>query len=482
MKFFLINPYFKLYGDPPLGLCYLASYIRKHVPNVEIKILDLLEDDEVIRALAREKPEFIGISAVSQNYYRAVELGGKIKRAAPNSLLIIGGVHITVSPASFNNSPFDLGVRGEGEIPTRKFFELFNKENKINLSKLSKIPGFLIRRGEEIIDTGLSEQVKNLDDIPLPARDLLDMDFYRLPRFSIETLDANGAIITSRGCPYACKFCCSSAFWGRTIRFHSAERVVQEIKLLYKKYGYKLICIYDDLFSVNKERLRQIVSLLEKEGLLGKIEFDALARANCFDDEIAQLFKKMGITTITFGFETGSPKILSYLKGNNVKIEEGIRALNIARRYGLRAGGFFMVGAPTETIEDIKQTYDFIKRNKPDNAIIFQLTAFPGTECWDYAVKNNIMKEDAYDTRDSKYLQDLIDINQDLLLSKDISKQQFTEAYYKLKSLVRKKKQSPFSRLLKIRPRHIRAMLSKSFFKKASTLRHNFLKEVGIVK
>jgi radical SAM superfamily enzyme YgiQ (UPF0313 family) len=461
-KLFLINPYFKLYGDPPLGLAYLAAYVRNHIKGLDIKILDLLEDEEVFKILLKERPKFIGISAVSQNYYAAVSLGKAIKKILPNSILLIGGVHITVCPTSFKSSPFDLAVRGEGEIPTRKFFEAYEKNTDF-VRSLSKTPGFILRKGSKIIDTGLAEQVKNLDDIPLPARDLLNMDFYRLPRFSSEDLDANGALITSRGCPYSCKFCCSSAFWGRSIRFFSPKRVVEEIKILHKKYGYTSICIYDDLFSVNKVRLREIVRLLDKEGLLGKLKFDALARANSFDEETAMLFKKMGITCATFGFETGSPKILKYLKGESVTIEDGAKALKIARKHGLKTGGFFMVGSPTENLKDIEGTYNFIKNNKLDNAILFQVTAYPGTECWNYALEKGIMNLHSYDEKHFKHLEDLNDINPELLLSQEITKEEFIKAYARLKSLVGTKRVNFLSRALMLRPRHLRAMLNKSF-------------------
>ncbi len=473
MKFFLINPDYMLYGDPPLGLASLAAYLKRECKNLDIRILDQLSEKEMIRRLIKNKPEVIGLSAVSQNYWKTVKIAKKIKRVLPKSLLLIGGVHITTSPKSFAKSPFDLAVRGEGEVPATKLFKMLIEEGKLNVPKLSKIPGFIIRTKKKVIDTGLSEQVKDLDKIPLPARELLNMPFYKLPRFSIgEKLDANGAIVTSRGCPYSCKFCSSSSFWGRRIRFFSAKRVVDEIKLLYKKYNYQSICIYDDLFSINKERLKEIVRLMGKEGLLGKLNFDALGRANCFDNETAMLLKKMGVSSVTFGFESGSQKVLDYLKGNNVTVEQGSKAVKTAKKHGLEPGGFFMVGAPTEAVEDIKKTYDFIKENKLDSAIVFQVTAFPGTACWEHALKNNVLKEDFYDTKQK----DFVDINPDLLLSQDISKKEFVREYHRVKGLVKTKNPHIISKLNKIRPRHIISMLSIPFLRKARFLYKNFLK------
>lgn len=475
VKIILINPDYMLYGDPPLGLASLAAYLKKECSFIDIRIFDQIKEGEMLKKILKEEPHIVGISAVSQNYYKVIELAKKIRKVAPSSILILGGVHITALPSSFKDSPFDLAIRGEGEIPFKKFADSFYEIGSVNTKKLSKIPGFLLRDKEKIIDTGLSEMVPNLDDIPLPARNLLNMNYYRLPRFSSKDLEPAGAIITSRGCPYSCKFCASSVFWRRTIRFFSAKRVVDEIKILHHHYGYNLIEIYDDLFSINKERLREIVFLLEKEGLLGKIRFILLARANCFDEETAMLFKKMNPEIIAFGFETGSPKMLRYLKGDNVKIDDALRAISLTRKYNLPIKGFFMVGSPTETIEDMNQTYDFIEKNHLDNALLFQTKAYPGTEIWDYAIKTKVLREDFYDSKQK----DFIEIDTDLLLSKEINKGDFIAGFNKIRALINtktKKTSNISSRFLLIRPHHIRLMLTREFLEKANILKTKFYK------
>jgi radical SAM superfamily enzyme YgiQ (UPF0313 family) len=361
MKFILINPDYMVYGDPPLGLAYLASYLRKKCDFIEVKIFDQMKDNEILARLGEEKPQLIGLTAVSQNYYRVKELAKTIKKLLPESILIIGGVHLTTCPQSFKNSPFDIAVRGEGEIPALKLVTVLHNDKKINIKHLSRIPGLMLRDKKKIIDTGLAEQISNLNDLPFPARNLLNMKYYKLPRFS-SGIEPRGSISTSRGCPYSCKFCSSSAFWGRKIRFFSAKRVVDEISLLYEKYGYRFIMIYDDLFSINKNRLREIVDLLDKKKLLGRIFFAAYGRANYFDEETALLLKKMGVVSVAFGFETGSERMLNYLKGGTVKVGDNINAVKISKKNNLRASGFFMIGSPTETIEDIEETYKFIKK------------------------------------------------------------------------------------------------------------------------
>lgn len=480
MKFFLINPDYMLYGDPPLGLASLASYVRENCPFLEIRILDQLNKRDILKMITKERPEFIGISAVSQNYYFVLDLAKEIKKITPNSFLILGGVHVTVLPNSFNNSPFDLAIRGEGEIPTTKFFNSIREFGGLNKDALSKIKGLLFRQGKEVINTGISEMVKILDDIPLPAYDLLNMNFYTLPRFSHPELKSLGSLITSRGCPYSCRFCGSSAFWNRTIRFFSATRVVEEIKILHNVYGYKSICIYDDLFSINKNRLKEIVTLLEEEGLLGKIKFDALARANCFDEEIAVLLRKMGVYSLTFGFESGSQKILNYLKRESVTLEQGYDAAWIAKKHGFLVSGFFMLGSPGETIEDINKTFNFIKKLELDSEILFQLKAYPGTECWDYALKNNILKGDFYNHKP----EDFIDINLKYLLSRDISPNDFLGGYNNIKDFIinKKSKRFTFHKLKHLRLNHLKLLFNKTFITKSLLLRKKLLKQIGIIK
>jgi len=263
-------------------------------------------------------------------------------------------------------------------------------------------------------------------------------------------------------------------FLGRSVRFFSAEKVANEIELLYNEYNYNHIYIYDDLFSMNKQRLQKIILLLKQKKLLGKIKFSVYGRANGFDKETAKLLKEMNVKSITFGFETGSQKVLNFLKGNGITVEDGINALKLSRNYGLNPGGFFMIGSPTESKKDLEETYNFIKNYCQDNFIVYQTLAFPGTDFWTYALENKILDKDFYEKKQAEF----IDTNTDILLSKNITKEEFEDYFQKIKGLTIKKKKIFFKKLLKIRPRHLKLMMTKEFLNKAFNLRKSFLKRI----
>lgn len=480
IKLVLINPDYMLYSNPPLGLAYLAAYIRKNCDFVDIKILDQLTEKEILAKIDKINPDIIGINAVSLSFLKVKNLSRRIKQKS-NALFIIGGIHLTTSPKSFDDSPFDLGVIGEGERTFVSFLKDFYKNNNtLNINSLKKIKGLLLRDKNKIINTGLPDLIENLDEIPVPARDLLNMKYYTLPTVLSGGDDFNsmGSMLTSRGCPYNCPFCSSTKFWTMRIRFFSAKRVVEDILILYKKYHYHKIFVYDDLFSINKVRLKQILDLMEKEGILGKIEFDVYGRADIFDDETAKLLRKMNVKRVIFGFESGSQKMLNYLKCGRVKIEDNIRAIKICKDNNLIPGGFFMIGSPGETEEDIIQTHDFIKEHCP-NAIVYQTIPFPGTQIWEYAVKNKIIEDDFYDHKQK----DWIDVDTKYLLTNKISPERFTYWFYKIRFLyVPSTRSGSLKKLSKIKFRNIQGFFSILFIKKALILKGPFIKRVFVKK
>lgn len=352
---------------PSLGTSYIASYLRKYGKFNNVNIIEA--GQSLSSELLREyNPDLVGISSVTQNFNIAKAIAAKIKKEL-DVAVIIGGHHITALPNNLTEY-MDVAVLGEGEQTTLELVEAYEKD-ELDKRKLSKILGIAYRYRNKLMITPRRELIRPLDKIPFPARDLLHLD------------RANIYILTSRGCPYRCVFCSSSFFW-QGIRFFSPSYVVKEIAEIIEKYNVKYVNIYDDLFTVNKKRLREIVRLIRKEKLGQKVEFGCLARANLVDNEVASLLKAMNVKTIALGLESGSDRILGYLKQGSVTVKQNENAVNILKKHKFKVSASFVIGSPTETKEETLQTLDFLKRSKLHSGETYVLLPFPGTEVWEY--------------------------------------------------------------------------------------------------
>ncbi len=377
---------------PELGIGYIASYIKKYSNyDTDIKIIDRIKsEDEVLKKI--KGADLIGISSTTFEFLRARRLANKIKQQM-DIPIIIGGVHIS---ALNNHLPkeFDIGVIGEGEQTMLELLNLYNKKTDFSYEHLKNIKGIIHNKSGKTIFTGTRGLIYPVDKIPPPARDLYDMKFYlKKHTHSPGTRGKGTSLMTSRGCPYNCVFCHSCRFWGG-VRFHSPKYVINEIKELVDKYNVKYLNIFDDLFIANKKRLKEIVQFIQKEKINEKVKFCCQARANLFNKEVGGLLKKMNMGYINFGLESGSEKILNYLKKGTVTVEDNKNAVKIANQFGFKISSGFMIGNPNERVEDLNQTYNFIKNNPLDIIRIFITTPLPGTELWQYAKNKNIVSDD----------------------------------------------------------------------------------------
>ncbi len=376
--------------EPPIGLAYLASYIREYSGMRDIVIVDR---ENPVKIIEKEKPDIVGMGSYSYNFHYANALAKDIKDKM-NVPVIVGGPHISALPHHIAKSNFDVGVIGEGEQTMLELMELHEKCGSLNQDKIKEIKGIVYKNNGSAKITAQQPLIEPLDRIPYPARDLLDMEFYHtLRKGTFDRLGIYSQLLTSRGCPYKCTFCSPTNFW-RKPRFHSAEYVVNEIKLLKEKYKADGVLVWDDLFIADKNRLREIVRLLKSEGLSDKMEFSVFARANLMNDEMCMLLKDMNVTSIDFGLESGSEKTLRYLKKGTVTVGQNRNALKICKQYGMKTLGSFIIGSPDETEEDLRQTLELVKDKNLDEAYVLKLMPLPGTEVWDYAKKEGIVTDD----------------------------------------------------------------------------------------
>lgn len=359
----------------PLNLAYIASYLRKSVSGVEIKIIDGMAKQNVEESISMYQPEIIGVTATTPQAPSAYRLLDLIRQQRPDIFTVIGGVHVSQLPEEASKHA-DCVVVGEGE-------EAFSYIVK---ARMNNQPVAKIIHGAPI---------EHLDDIPSPAYDLLDMKVYlpngsKFPRINYP----NMAMVTSRGCPYRCRFCWNSAR-KFTVRYFSAQRIVDEILFFKKEYDIKSVFFNDDEFLINSKRLRELAVLFKQYGIDKWLTWGCQARSRTITVPILELVKQMNCVLISVGLESGCDRILNYLKNGSASVEDNTKALALAKQVGVTMGGSFIFGTPTETFSDMRKTMKWCWDN--ENLLFFGiniLTPYPGTEVWDLCNTLGLLPKD----------------------------------------------------------------------------------------
>ncbi|MCL4383953.1 B12-binding domain-containing radical SAM protein [Patescibacteria group bacterium] len=373
---------------PHFGLTSLAAYILNKSPNIKVTIV---EGFNPLKQILASKPDIVGFTSDTLlfNDTKKVAIALKKRLSVP---LLIGGVHITASPKSFSQ-PFDIGVVGEGEETLLEILTLFSKSKKFPSIHLEKIKGILFISKNKLIVTPRRPLLPNIDLLPYPARNLTPMkEVYLQKQLNPYGIKRLATVMTSRGCPYHCVFCGSPVQWGR-VRFHSPLYIVNEIKKLIADYQVDGIMFWDDLFIAPYNRLVELKDLIIAENLHHRIKFIGYARANLIDEKTCKILKEMNVKRLIFGLESASPKILDYLKQHSVTVEDNRRAVTLCRRYQITTSSGYIVGTPGETVHDLQDTFDFMKKYPLDNTQIYILTPYPGTVIWPSAQRINLVSD-----------------------------------------------------------------------------------------
>jgi len=352
--------------SPSFGVGYLSSYLQKHLADAKVS-MSLMSDD-IEADIERNKPDILGISSTTR-HFATLSKKAKYLKSRFDLPVIYGGVHISISPEDLP-AHAELGVLGEGE---QTVVELLANFRANRFRNLETIRGIAYWNEGKIVVNPNRPFIEKLDELPYPDWDLLRVPWNRRHR---------AVMVTSRGCPFKCRFCASSRYWDRT-RLHSPDYVIAQMKAISGRFGVREILIYDDFFTIDRKRVHRISELVRGDSALRKIRFECLSRADIFDESVAESLKKMGVYRVAFGIESGSQMTLDYLKNGALSIEQARKAVQLAKSHRIECVGSFMIGSPYETADQIEETFEFIRTLDLDAVQITIATPFPGTELWE---------------------------------------------------------------------------------------------------
>jgi len=381
---------------PPLSLGWLATQVRnRHAVTILDALKEGLSSGEIAHIAADGCFDIVGFQAWSKDIHEIKRTASQIRNNRPESKIIVGGIHPTMLPEGtmrFFGEAIDFGFRGEGEIGFPLFVEAVGSKN-LDSSGLSGIPGLIWRDTGEIRvnENAFSE---DLDSIGLPAWDLMPPASYpRTPHGAFYRNFPIAPIVVTRGCPFPCTFCSAKEASGARLRKRSLDNVLEELLLHYHRFGVREFQIEDDNFTLDRDYVEQFCRGLQKKEIQMTWSFPNGVRLDTLDSSILKLMKTSGCYALNFGIESGSPRILEMVN-KKMTVEKIAQQLHIAHEAGFELGGFFIIGFPTETREEIEQTIDFACSLPLDRIGVFYFQPFPGTPLYKLLVSQGEIPED----------------------------------------------------------------------------------------
>ena len=383
----LENSYFAEIKLPPLGLAYIAGALRAAgYDRVRIVDANLSRNSfsEIHKAVAADPPDIVGLSLTTPVFEISLEISRMLKRLKPGTKIIFGGVHPTLFPRDVASlESVDYVVFGEGERTAVELIKAFEKEREPE-----GLRGVAFKKDGRVIVNAPRPLVENLDELPMPAYDLLPVRRYSNPQAAHAPL---GMMLTSRGCPFQCIFCDNHVVLGKRFRANSARRMIEEWRILVRGFGVKEIMFKESDFTLDRERVREFCELLMQEPK--KAFWTCNGHIGNLDLALLRDMRRAGCRLIQYGVESGDQNILDTLK-KGITVQQIIKTFRLTRQAGIRTVANVMIGNPGDTRETIAKTIDLTKRIKADYANIQFCTPFPGTELYSMAAENKWFLDD----------------------------------------------------------------------------------------
>ncbi|MEI8349271.1 MAG: radical SAM protein [Candidatus Omnitrophota bacterium] len=412
--------------QPPLGLAYIASYVKRHGHSVMLFDGSFSRDifKDIKANIAAFNPDFVGITATTPQIASALKIAEYIKNLAPDIKIILGGFHVSALPEqTLTHRYVDIVVCGEGEITISEI---------IGGKDICDIKGIYFRQMDSIRKNAPRPLIEDLDSLPFPLWEGLPVrSYYYFPEHTV-------GIISGRGCPYGCSFCASAVIHGNRYRMRSPNNFVDEIELLRKDYGVEYLFFVDETFTINPQRTEEICSIIQKRKISVKWTCDT--RVDHVTKDMLRIMKSAGCRSLRIGVESADERVLK-MTGKNITLAEAERAISWANELGIKTTAYFILGLPYETPASLDKTLVFSKKLNTDVAQFSMLVPLPGTKIWDIVQEGKILrctaKEwDEYVRYDKAIVEsDLLSASQLLAYQRHIVKSYYLSPLYILKRL-----------------------------------------------
>ena len=439
--------------ETPTGLIELASYTRNKLNYVNFELLDLAKDLSAYhRNLADNSPtdyrgfvgrllsqvvtipDVIGISILfSSSYLSSIKLAEIIKKKWPTTKVIFGGGHVTFYHSTvFKDSDFvDYVFVGEAEIGFKKFIRKISadKSNEVSNISVEEIPGVYDRKKvnrdleKGIVKAEFGELLTDLDQIGLPAYDLLDLETYR--KFSNAFPDGAIGVMMERGCPFKCTYCASMVIHGSGIRTKSNQRIIDDLIYLRDECGFSNIILWDDLLAARKTKFTALADRIVAEGVNKGLLFSMPSglSVRIMDDKLLESVCSLGFDYIRIMIESGSVDAQHNIVKKKVDLDKARHLIAHARTLGVKVETNILFGFPYETKRHMQETIDYIKTIDVDWIQVFSLLPLPGTEAFDQYAKMGKLDPNNIDWDRCGYSSREFD-------TKEVSAQELTDLVY----------------------------------------------------
>ena len=362
---------------PPTDLMYLAAIAEQC--DYEAKIVDYSIGGDFLSDIKSFQPDYLLANIATPTFKSDMETVAIAKEINPNLITIVKGApFLSYNTNVIYENPFvDYVIMGEPELTLKEILQAHPN---------NEILGICYSDNFQSIKNEMRPFNENLDNLPFPARHLIDNSIYTRP----DNGKVQAVIKVSRGCPYHCFFCLATPVSGAKVRVRSAENIIAEIRECVEKYNIKNFLFWSDIFNFDREWTLDLCRKIIKSGL--KITWSSNTRANTMDDEMASLMYKAGCRLVSIGVESGSQEVLDFI-GKRLSLDEIRKTVKILKKNKIKTYNYFVIGLPCETEKTVEETIKFAIELDSDFISFYTATPLPGTKFFNYAMMNNLVEK-----------------------------------------------------------------------------------------